>query len=478
MGLLTANADGSLSEGVASDYIVSNDGLVYTFKLRQDVYWVDSDEFERQCTARDFVYGFQRLFLPETSAPRASEYYCIKNSRALNMGESPDASIIGVKALGDFELEITLEYPNPRLPALLAEPPAMPCCEEFFIDSQGKYGLSAECTPSNGAFYVYAWDYDPYTITDNNNLILRQNSKNSESRKVYPSGLNFFIDESGDHTSDFLNGTTTCVAVTDEEAAIIKGDYACEEYKNITVGLIFNRGFELFKNRNFRQALSVLTNRRTISKALNHFSPASAIVPEEVSMLDKSYRELAGSTLTPKYSTESAQEHYEKALPKLNRDLFAGARIIVPDESAAEAVGYLMQEWQREYGFYCVVETLNESEYRARLKSGDFELAAVELTGSYNSPSAYLECFRRENAANYSKFASSEFEELMNSAEKAADLAESAKLYAEAEQLLINEAAFVPLYYKNEYFYYNKDCTDIIYNPFTKNIYFRDAKKF
>ena len=71
-----------------------------------------------------------------------------------------------------------------------------------------------------------------------------------------------------------------------------------------------------------------------------------------------------------------------------------------------------MQEWQREYGFYCVVETLNESEYRARLKSGDFELAAVELTGSYNSPSAYLECFRRENAANYSKFASSEFEEL------------------------------------------------------------------
>ena len=64
MGLLTANADGSLSEGVASDYIVSDDGLVYTFKLRQDVYWVDADEFERQCTAKDFVYGFQRLFLP------------------------------------------------------------------------------------------------------------------------------------------------------------------------------------------------------------------------------------------------------------------------------------------------------------------------------------------------------------------------------------------------------------------------------
>ena len=65
-------------------------------------------------------------------------------------------------------------------------------------------------------------------------------------------------------------------------------------------------------------------------------------------MLDKSYRELAGSALTPKYSTEAAREYYDKALSKLNKDLFAGARIIVPNESAAEAVGYLMQEWQRE----------------------------------------------------------------------------------------------------------------------------------
>lgn len=478
MGLLTANADGSLSEGVANDYIVSDDGLVYTFKLRQDVYWVDSGAFEQQCTAKDFVYGFRRLFLPETSAPRASEYYCIKNSRAVNMGGSSDTSIIGVKALGDFELEITLEYPNPRLPALLSEPPAMPCCEDFFVGSQGKYGLSAECTPSNGAFYVYAWDYDPYTVTDNNNLILRRNSRNSESRRVYPSGLNFFIEEDGDFTADFLGGITTCVAVTDEEAALIKGDYGCEEYKNITVGLIFNRGFELFKNKDFPRALGTLTDRRTVSRALTHFAPAYAIVPEEVSMLDKSYRELAGSSLTPKYSSENARGYYDKALPSLDKDLFAGARIIVPDDSAAEAVGYLMQEWQREYGFYCVVETLGDQEYLSRLKSGDFEIAALELTGGYNSPSAYLENFRRGSSANYGKYRNTEFEELMDAAEKAVDLAESAELYAQAEQLLIDDAAFVPLYYKNEYFYFDEDCSDIIYNPFTKNVYFREAKKF
>lgn len=478
MGLLTANADSSLSEGVASDYIVSDDGLVYTFKLRQDVYWVDSDEFERQCTAADFVYGFQRLFLPETNAPRASEYYCIKNSRPINMGVVSDLSYLGVKALGDFELEITLDYPNPRLPTLLSEPPAMPCNEEFFLNSQGKYGLSAECTPSNGAFYVLSWDYDPYTITDNNNLVLRRNAKNNESRQIFPSGLNFFIEENDDFIADFLSGTTSCVAVTDDGAALIKGDYGCEEYKDITVGLIFNQSFELFKSEDFRRALALLTDRKAISNALTDFTSASAIVPEQVSMLDMSYRELVGGSMVPKYNTEQAQSYYSSALPALDRNLFTGARIIVPDSSAAEAVSYLMQEWQREFGFYCIVETLGDAEYNSRLASGDFELAVVELTGSYNSPSAYLEYFQAGNSANYSGFRNSEFETLITNAEQAVDLTESAEYFAQAEQLLIDKAAFVPLYYKNEYFFYDSSCTDIIYNPFTKNVYFGLAKQF
>jgi oligopeptide transport system substrate-binding protein len=478
MGLLTANADGSLSAGVASDYIVSDDGLVYTFKLRQDIYWTDGDEFERQCTAADFVYGFGRLFLPETNAPRASEYFCIKNSQAIYNGALKDLSYLGVKANGDFELVITLDYPNPRLPSLLAETPAMPCNEEFFLSSQGKYGLSAECTPSNGAFYVKTWSYDPYTITDNNNLILRKNSLNDAAVQIFPSGLNFFIEENGDFVADFNDGTTSCIAVTDEDTSAIKGDYTREEFNDITVGMIFNESFKLFSSENFRNALASLVNRETIGSALKDFTTAEAIVPYEVSMLDKTYRELAESVSAPDYSVDKAQFLYNKALPQLDKDLFVGTRIIVPDESAAEAVSYIMQEWQREFGFYCIVETPSEAEYNRRLASGDFEIAVVELTGSYNSPAAYLERFMRKDSDNYGGFSDAEFDSLMNSADTAADLEESAELYAQAEQRLLDKAAFVPLYYKNEYFYMADDCADIVYNPFTKTVDFSSAKQF
>lgn len=476
MGLLSLQPDGSLSEGVASDYIVSDDGLKYTFKLRQDVYWMDGREFERQCTAQDFVYGFQRLFLPETNAPRAEEYFCIKNSRAVYNNAIKDPSVIGVKAPGDFELEITLEYPNIRFLTLLTEPPAMPCNEEFFTSSQGKYGFSAECTPSNGAFYIKSWDYDPYSITDTNNLILRRNSKNSAARQIYPSGLNFFIEEDGQFTDDFLVGTTSCIAVSDEEAPLITGKFTCTEYSNITVGAVFNRTFEPFRHEDFVKALILLADRNAISEAIGGYTPATAIVPAEVSMLDKSYRELVGSEMTPDYNADEARKLFNSVKGDLDRSLFTGARVIVPNDTAAEAVSYMMQEWQREFGFYCVVEVLGETEYASRLSKGDYEIAVTELTGSYNSPAAYMDYFRKSSGLG--SFSSAEFESLMNRAEECESMDESAELYRQAEQLLIDRGAFLPLYYKNEYFFTAEKCTDIFYNSFTKTIDFSQAKQF
>ena len=132
MGLMTIAQDGSVQKGAAEEYSVSADGLTYNFKLRNDIYWIDCTDFEKQCTANDFVFGFMRLFLPETQSPRAKDYFCIKNAKAINEGSITDRNKLGVKAKNDFELEITLEYPNSRFLSMLAEPPAMPCNEEIF----------------------------------------------------------------------------------------------------------------------------------------------------------------------------------------------------------------------------------------------------------------------------------------------------------------------------------------------------------
>ena len=479
-GLLRLEPDGSLSAGVAEDYTVSDDGLTYRFKLSSSNYWTDANGFDAICTAQDFVFGFQRLFDPATRAPRASEYFCIKNSRAINSGAVSDLSRLGVTASGDYELTIELEYPDPNFPMLLTEAPAMPCSEEYFISSQGRYGLSRDTTPSNGAFYLRTWNYDPYTITDNNLLILRRHAKNNEANKVYPSGLNFFIEGDEDFVDDFVSGTISCIAVTEDQRELITGvKYTVQEYDAITVGMLFNKDFELFRTAGFRRALASLIDREKLAQTVTDHAVAYALVPGEVTLLDKSYREYAGEKLTAEYSTDKAQQYYQQALPELDRDLFSGARIITRDDSAASAmISAIMQEWQREFGFYCVVETLSESDFNARLSSGDFEIAMQDLNGSTNSPAAYLQSFTKSGSGNYSGYSSADVTRLVNSAQRAADLSASADLYKQAEQTIIDDAIFIPLYYKNEYFYINKNFADISYNPFNKTVDFTQAKAY
>ncbi len=87
-----------------------------------------------------------------------------------------------------------------------------------------------------------------------------------------------------------------------------------------------------------------------------------------------------------------------------------------------------------------------------------------------------MECFENNSSSNYGKFTSPEFEKIIRSAERALDLNESANLYAKAEKLLLDSAAYVPLFYKNEYFYIGEDFVDIRYNPFTKTVIFKDGK--
>lgn len=476
-GLVTTAQDGSLQSGVAESWSVSEDGLKYSFKLRSDVYWTDREGFLAPCTAQDFVFGFRRLFLPETEAPRVKDYFCIKNGRAINQKSVTDSRLLGVEAKSDFKLEITLETPNPRLLSMLSEPPAMPCNEEYFKKAQGRYGLSAECTPSNGAFYLESWTYNAYNTTDINNLILRKNTKNAETQTICPSGLNFFIEDEEDFIGDFKSGDISCLAVSNNDRGQLGSSYSVREFGNITCGLAFNSNFTLFKNENFRRVLCMLIDRNAIMSALPEYEKAEGVVPKQVSMEGANYRELAGAVTIPEYNVKAATDLYKSISPQIDKTLFTGAKVIVPDSASQTAVSYILQEWQRELGFYCKVETLSEGEYARALKNGDFDIAVLELSGKFNSPSAYLGQFSNGDPGNYTRFYNAELENFLTRAENARDTSSSAEQYLQAEQTLIDRCAFYPLYYKNEYFFTNKKARDIIYNPFTKTVNFAQAKQ-
>lgn len=465
MGLMRYDTDGAVVCGAAESYTKSADGLTYNFKLRNDISWINCGDFEQQCTAKDFVFGFRRLFSSGTKAPRAGEYFCIRNSEELYNGRKISEERFGVRAVSDFELEITLTHEEPRFLQLLCEPPAMPCNEEFFNNSRGKYGLSAECTASNGAFYVRQWHFDPYASTDVNNVILSRNYKNAEAYGVCPYTVKFFIEDEEDFIGDFLSGETNIIAVANEDKTQINGNFACEEFASITVGLTFNEKYPLFANADFRKALALAIPRERISEAMKEFKPASGIVPDRTTLNGKNYRENAGECKLFEYDANEAEARFKSAKTAVNTELLRGARIITQSADAYSAAQYIAQEWQR-FGFYCQIELLSETDYISRISSGTYEIAVTELAGGYDSPSAYLEqlstAFLEDNVS-----------ELLNTAYLSDD---GFEIYRTAEQIFINNASFIPLYGKNQYFFTDKDISDVIYNPFTNTIDFSHGK--
>lgn len=449
-GLFSFGGNGEITNGMIEDFSVNDDGTIWTFSLKPGVYWSDGEDFSAECTAEDYVFAFQRLFRPETKSTRADEYYMIKNSEAINKGFLSDMSLLGVKAKDKYTLEITLENPCSDFKALLALTPAMPCNEEYFKSTQGRYGLAADCVASNSGYYVYTWNYDKWS-DEGNYITLRRNKLNTYSESS-PYTINLFINpqnERKDFDEDVLKvykGKNT------DEIYDLKKKYQYSEYETGVWGLIFNNDSSL-SSHNHRLELASAMN---FSVSDERYTLIDGIIPPSVSLDDNAYRELAGVTSSSVCTDSSV-------------GAVSGTRLIMPQGTGLRAdMGKVLQNWQTKCGFYCSISELELNDYYKALEYGDFDIALVKISGEYNSPYAYLNKFLADNSENYSGYDNRKFSHIINSALTSADSKSAAVYYKEAEQLLIDSGIFIPLCIETEYVFYKEKYDGIGYNPFSR----------
>ena len=477
-GLLRVDNEGTVQNAVAESYTVSDDRLVYTFNLKDDVYWYDGDEFEAKCTAKDFVFGFQRLFRPSTKSRTAGDFLCIKNAEKINKGEITDLSELGVKAEGDYKLTITLEYPNPSFLVLLTTAPAMPCNEEYYNNTDGRYGLYADTIASNGSFYMYKWSYDPWS-TDNNNIIMRANKKNSTNGEVSPYGLNFFIEEE-DSYQNFIDERNHVYITSGAEAVtLLSMGYEYSENETRSWGVLFNTKSKAFKNESLRQALAYSISRDDAELNSVGYGKSAGVIPDAIKISEDSYRSLAGKDSFLAYNDMTAKNKMDTALNTVNVSSLSGLTLYTPDdETIYEYVSDIAQKWQSELNFYCNVKALSPSDYESVLTSGNFDFIIADISGNTNSPYSYLSAFISGGSGNYSGYGNTKFNETITAAENAPTAKESAELFYEAEQIITETAVFIPLLHQSEYAFFKEDSEGIIYNSFTKTVIFKEAKQF
>ena len=441
-GLLRLADDGKLTEGVAFDYDVSGDGLEYLFYLREDAAWNDGTPL----TADDFVFGFRRLMDPATGSSSASKFYCIKNGKAVHKGEM-SVSSLGVVAVDDHTLSISLDYPNTLFLTLLTTPAAMPCNEDFFTEAKGRYGLSADTILSNGAYRLKDWERGEY-------LALRKNDAYHSADQVKNGGVSLFIKKDISVTlEEFLNEKVDGIYLEGEAADQLSGKgFNSDRNSNSVWGILLNRSAPIMANDDLANALLYGLDRSTYEERRlpNYLALSDAIVPPAISVLEKTYRsELAEGVSAPGYDKERAISLAQSAFSQLGIANLTELTVIVPEDTPFAALfSYVSQVWQRDLNVYFKVEVLGKGEYESRLSSGSYDCAIVRYSGSYNSPEAFLSQFGEH--PSYGEPVDG-IEQLLYKASQS-DLDQSVSFYCQAEQKILESAVFLPLAYQTDVF--------------------------
>lgn len=463
-GLVTVDTFGGIQAGAAESWTVSKDGLTYEFTLREDGKWSNGDPL----TAADFVYGFRRLFDPATNAPGVSDFLCIQGGTAVLSGEA-GSDALGVCAQGKRTLTIQLERYNSRFLELLATAPAMPCKEDFFLSTKGKYGLAGNKIMGNGAFYLSSW-------RESGTVCLRPSATYYDRGKVTATSLTLAVPSSGTALERFRSGTSSAVAMGGAEFLSL-GNLSGQEVErsdSAVWGMIFQIDEEPFSNGKIRQALFLDADFSTMEEALpDYYQRARAVVSKNVVLDGKNYRAAVGENQMPALDREGAKELFRAGEAELSTDGLTGVRLILPAGYGHEQYfAYLSQIWQRDFGLYLIVETLDAGNYAARLAAGDYECALVSLSGNGGTPEAALSYFASEGGGYHI----GELDRLLTQAAGESDGETALELYRQAEDLLIGQGLFLPFYYQAEYFVCGPGITGVTYRFDSRTPDFRFGK--
>lgn len=480
-GLMSTDSLGNLVCCNAESYEISDDGLTYTFKLRDDNYWffdynesdtVDEGEYF-PVFADDYVFAFQRILNPDMQSPYAENFTCIKGGEAALSGAvSPES--IGVSAVDEYTVQFTLEYPSAEFLTLLSTNAAFPCNRDFFYSTKGRYGLDDKSVMSNGAFFVRQWFYDPYGV--NNILYMKKNSANDcENYEICPSYLSFSIEsKQSDIKSLFKDGDIDCLTTLSNTYSTKK--YIVSDSMATTLGLIFNPKDKVYSNGNLRRALALSVDREKIQEQLSSdVTTAYGIIPPAVMLMGRSYRELSSDKIFSEYSTEDALTYFDRAKKELNAESFDTVKILVSTDSIDSGYLHLLsQQWQNVLGCYIGIEEVTAEEFESRLENGDYSIALYPLKGDFNSGISVLEQFNKISCLE----SCGSSDEITEALRRCANASEIVTQYSEAEEKILSEYGFIPLFYKNSYLVAGNENEDIFYDAFSDSVDFRIAKNY
>ena len=452
--LLTVAEDGTLAEGQAESWETSEDGLTWIFHLRDGLKWSDGSDL----TAEDFVYSWKRVCDPMVAAPYADTV--LSMVEGFDDAVAGDIDALGVEATDPQTLVVHLSAPCSYFGSLAAFATLSPV-QQATIEANGDaWATSAETYISNGPFYISEWVPGSYILMSKN-----PNYWNAGAIKL--DGIKFnLIEDSNAAYSAYQTGEVLMIKdVPTEEIPTLQGNP--EFYVDPIIGtyyLSLNTQREPFNDANVRKALSLAIDREYVANTLMQgtYSPASNFMgPGWVDTDGSQFMDNANGG-QPYIDTTDYDANLEEAKQLLadagypDGEGFPQITYSTNDAGYHKVVAeYLQQAWA-ELGIDLSVEIVEWASFTPMRRNGDYDSSRNGWVGDYSDPSNMLDLLYSTNGNNDGKFNNADYDAAMELSRTTLDAAERSKALHEAEDILMEEAACVPVAYYND-FWLQKD---------------------
>ena len=477
--LLIIDENNEVKPGQAESYEVSDDGLTWTFHMRDGLKWSDGSDL----TAADFEYSFKRLASPDTAAPYAETVVGMIDGYQDAIGNpdedgntttDPDWDALNVHASEDGKtLTVQLSYPCSyfdKLASFVATSPVQQatveangdawCTEPDTYVCNGPYMIT-EWTPSErivlskNPYYVGGWDSSKI-VSDTITLLLLEDS--SASYAAYNSGEAQLVKD----------------VPTDEIPSLTRAEDGGDFYLDEIMGTYYislNDQEEPFTDVRVRKALSLAIDRDYVANTIMQgiYTPATALVGPGI--VDENGYFMDNANGGEPYISDDYEANLEEAKSLLAEAGYPDGEGFPTITYSANDSGYhipvaeyLQQAWG-ELGITMNIDKVEWSSFIPMRRAGDYDISRNGWSMDYNDPSNMLELFTTNNGNNDGKYANPEFDQVIEDSRVADKTTHFEKLH-EAEDILMNDAACIPVAYYNDFWLQSPSLKGTWHSPY------------
>lgn len=463
-GLLTVGEDNSIQPGQAETWEMSEDGTTWTFHLRDGLKWSDGSDL----TANDFVYSWKRVCDPAVAAPYAETV--LNTVKGFAEAQAGNLDALGVSAPDDKTFVVELAAPCPYFESLAAFATLSPV-QQATVETNGDgWAINADTYITNGSFYISEWVPSSHIVMSKN-----PNYWNADAIKL-DSIKWLLMEDSNAAYSAFQSGDAMFVKdVPTQEIPSLKENP--QFHVDTTLGTYYldlNLNDPAFEDVRVRKALSLAIDRNYVANTLMQgiYSPASNFIGNGWVDTDGSQFIDNANGGKPYIDLDNFEANLEEA-----KQLMADAGY--PDGKGLPTIvystndmayhkvvaEYLQQAWA-ELGVTVEVDIVEWASFTPLRRNGDYMASRDGWAGDYSDPSNMLELFETSNGNNNAKYSSAEYDKLIQDARSTIDKAKRSELLHQAEDLIMEDVACVPIAYYNDFWLQSEKIQGSWHSPY------------